>query len=161
MSLLLEALKKAELAKKAAKEEPPASATPPFTRDRLPDISQPMEIRSDDLSLAESEPAPKRADKPALELALDEPYREAPPSPATPPSRPARTQWAPPALAECPSAASLWLPRERRARARPPRRVVLVRLVPRAEVFCNCYGAAVRTRSSRPCPARTAPARQR
>ena len=85
MSLLLEALKKAELAKQAAKEEPPAPATPPFTRDKLPDISQPMEIRSDDLSLAESAPAPKRADKPALELALEEPFRAAPPAAAAAP----------------------------------------------------------------------------
>ncbi len=78
MSLLLEALKKAELAKQAAKEEPPAPATPPFTRDKLPDISQPMDIRSDDLTLAESAPAPKRAERPALELALEEPFRAAP-----------------------------------------------------------------------------------
>jgi hypothetical protein len=98
MSLLLEALKKAELAKQAAKEEPPASATPPFTRDKLPDITQPMDIRSDDLTLAESAPAPKRADKPVLELALEEPYREAPPPPAPSPSRPApsETEYAPP-----------------------------------------------------------------
>ena len=78
MSLLLEALKKAELAKQAAKEESPAPATPPFTRDKLPDITQPMEIRSDDLSLAESAPAPKRVDKPVLELALEEPFQAAP-----------------------------------------------------------------------------------
>ncbi len=71
MSLLLDALKKAELAKQAAKE-------PPFTRDKLPDISQPMEIRSEDLGLAESRPAPGRADKPVLELAPEEPPRAAP-----------------------------------------------------------------------------------
>jgi Tfp pilus assembly protein PilF len=80
MSLLLEALKKAELAKQAAKEAPSGSDAPPFTRDQLPDITQPMEIHSEDLSLAESEPAPKRANKPVLELALEEP---APPSRAT------------------------------------------------------------------------------
>lgn len=89
MSLLLEALKKAELAKQAAKEEPPALATPPFTRDKLPDISQPMEIRSDDLTLTESAPAPKRVERPALELALEEPFRAAPPpSPSPPPPPP-------------------------------------------------------------------------
>ena len=97
MSLLLEALKKAELAKQAAKEQPPASDTPPFTRDRLPDISQPMEIHSEDLGLVEPEPtpAPKRADKPAFELALEEAPREAP---AAPPARPApaETRYSPP-----------------------------------------------------------------
>ncbi len=84
MSLLLEALKKAELAKQAAKEQQPASGAPPFTRDKLPDISQPMEIRSEDLSLVESAPQPKRTDKPALELQLEEPAAAAPP-PAPPP----------------------------------------------------------------------------
>ncbi len=101
MSLLLEALKKAELAKQAAKEEPPTTGAPPFTRDKLPDISQPMEIRSDDLGLAEPTPAPApapapmRADKPKIELALEQPSR---PSPAAPPPRPApsETAFAPP-----------------------------------------------------------------
>jgi tetratricopeptide (TPR) repeat protein len=83
MSLLLEALKKAELAKQAAKEPPPAADTPPpFTRDRLPDITQPMEIHSEDLSPAE--PVPKRTDKPVLELALEEPLR-VPPAPRAAP----------------------------------------------------------------------------
>ena len=89
MSLLLEALKKAELAKQAAKEEPSAANAPPFTRDQLPDITQPMEIHSDDLTLAEPAPAPRRADKPALELALEEPVR---PAPAAPPPRPAPSE---------------------------------------------------------------------
>ena len=97
MSLLLEALKKAELAKQAAKEEPPATGAPPFTRDKLPDISQPMEIRSDDLSLVEPTPAPApmRAEKPTLELALEQPSR---PSPAAPAPRPAPSEaaFAPP-----------------------------------------------------------------
>ncbi|MCX7141930.1 MAG: tetratricopeptide repeat protein [Proteobacteria bacterium] len=89
MSLLLEALKKAELAKQAAKEQPPAAdAAPPFTRDRLPDISQPMEIRSEDLGIAEPKPkpapAPVRAEKPVLELALEEPQQPAPPPPPEP-----------------------------------------------------------------------------
>ena len=90
MSLLLEALKKAELAKQAAKESPPAADTPPpFTRDRLPDISQPMEIHSDDLGLAE--PAPRRAEEPVLELALEEPI---PAKPAAPQA--AEASYAPP-----------------------------------------------------------------
>jgi len=87
MSLLLEALKKAELAKQAAKEQAPATDKPPFTRDKLPDITQPMEIHSEDLSLAEPAPAPRRADKPALELALEEPPRAAPAAPPSPPPR--------------------------------------------------------------------------
>ena len=81
MSLLLEALKKAELAKQAAKEQPPATDKPPFTRDKLPDISQPMEIRSEDLSLVDAPPASAQANKPVLELALEEPPRAAPPPP--------------------------------------------------------------------------------
>ena len=87
MSLLLEALKKAELAKQAAKEPPPDTANPPFTRDKLPDISQPMEIHSEDLGLAEPEPAPKRTEKPVLELALEEPPQRTAPAPE-PPSAP-------------------------------------------------------------------------
>jgi Tfp pilus assembly protein PilF len=81
MSLLLEALKKAELAKQAAKEPPPVAAEPPFTRDKLPDITQPMEIEvhSDDLRLTEPEPAAARPrEKPPLELAPDEPLPRAP-----------------------------------------------------------------------------------
>ncbi|MHB8666948.1 MAG: tetratricopeptide repeat protein [Burkholderiales bacterium] len=95
MSLLLEALKKAELAKQAAKEEPLSTDAPPFTRDKLPDITQPMEIRSDDLSLAEPAPSPRRAEKPVLELALEEPVRAAP---AAPPPRlaPSETDYLPP-----------------------------------------------------------------
>ncbi len=96
MSLLLEALKKAELAKQAAKEQPPATDKPPLTRDKLPDISQPMEIHSDDLSLVEPAPAPKRADTPALELALEEPPRAAPPAPPPPQEAPAETDFTPP-----------------------------------------------------------------
>ena len=99
MSLLLEALKKAELAKQAAKEQATASDTPaPFTRDKLPDISQPMEIHSEDLGLAEPEPAPKRADKLVLELALEEPAQAAPTAPPPPPPRaaPVETDFMPP-----------------------------------------------------------------
>ncbi len=85
MSLLLDALKKAELAKQAAKEPRPASDRPPFTRDKLPDISQPMEIHSDDLGPAERAQASMQADKPAFELALEEPSRTAAPAPRTAP----------------------------------------------------------------------------
>ena len=58
MSLLLEVLKKAELAKQLAKEGAPAAApehAPPdpasrvITREGLPDITQPLEILTDDL----------------------------------------------------------------------------------------------------------------
>lgn len=83
MSLLLEALKKAELAKQAAKEAPLATDNPPFTRDQLPDITQPMEIHSEDLRLADPKPAVKRVEKPVLELAPEEPpLREPAPQPA-------------------------------------------------------------------------------
>ncbi len=68
MSLLLEALKKAELAKQAAKEgapsaqpelAPPEAAARVITREKLPDISQPLEILTDDLR--SSEPAGETA----------------------------------------------------------------------------------------------------
>jgi hypothetical protein len=56
MSLLLEALKKAELAKQSADTSPAAdpvlSIDPVITRDTLPDISQPLEIRANDLPSA-------------------------------------------------------------------------------------------------------------
>jgi tetratricopeptide (TPR) repeat protein len=99
VSLLLEALKKAELAKQAAKEPPPATDKPPFTRDKLPDIRQPMEIRSEDLSLAEPEPAANRAEKPALELAPEEPPPRAAPAPEPAPAMraaPVETDYSPP-----------------------------------------------------------------
>ena len=80
MSLLLEALKKAELAKQAAKESPPVAGEAPFTRDQLPDITQPMEIHSEDLRLAEPEPAAKRMEKRPLELAPEEPPPRAAPA---------------------------------------------------------------------------------
>lgn len=87
MSLLLEALKKAELAKQAAKELPRETDKPPGTRDKAPDITQPMEIHSEDLSLAEPAPAPRRAYKPVIELALEEPPRAAPAAPPAPAPR--------------------------------------------------------------------------
>jgi tetratricopeptide (TPR) repeat protein len=75
MSLLLEALKKAERAKEEAQrrvreegqpaelglegaEPPAADAKPVLTRAELPDIKQPLEILSDDISLKEPQPAP-------------------------------------------------------------------------------------------------------
>jgi tetratricopeptide (TPR) repeat protein len=87
MSLLLEALKKAELAKQAAKEAP-ADGKAPFTRDQLPDISQPMEIHSDDLRLAGTATEPRPAAKPAFELALEEPQRTEPRMAEPPPAAP-------------------------------------------------------------------------
>ena len=63
MSLLLEALKKAEKAKeeaqrKARGESPAADTKPVLTRAELPDIRQPLEILSDDIKPSESAPAP-------------------------------------------------------------------------------------------------------
>ena len=84
MSLLFDALKRAELAKQTAKEPQLATDKPPFTRDQLPDITQPMEIHSEDLSLAESTPAAGYMEKRPLELA-----REEPPLPAAPTLQPA------------------------------------------------------------------------
>ena len=97
MSLLLEALKKAELAKQGAKPpqedaprgtaREPESPLPVMTREKLPDISQPLEILSEDLPSA-------RVQRPPLELATaaPEPVREsATPAAAMPvPEAPAR-----------------------------------------------------------------------
>jgi tetratricopeptide (TPR) repeat protein len=99
MSLLLEALKKAELAKQNARAEAPAHesperhaspAKPLMTRERLPDISQPLEILTDDLPSAG-----QKAQEPARpSLALQEPAAaEALPVAAMPepvPAAPAR-----------------------------------------------------------------------
>ena len=65
MSLLLEALKKAELAKQSIRRAPPApdgsvgASNPVITREALPDITQPLEILSADLPSA---PAPARTE---------------------------------------------------------------------------------------------------
>src|SRR5882762_7377078 len=70
MSLLLEALKKAELAKQVAKAEAPSpeskseSAKPVMTRERLPDITQPLEILTDDLPSSKT----KAAERPEFSL---------------------------------------------------------------------------------------------
>jgi tetratricopeptide (TPR) repeat protein len=94
MSLLLDALKKAELAKQIAKAESPAarqgepdaaSGEPSprvITREKLPDITQPLEILTDDLPSSEEEV--KEAPKERPELSLQEPqaFAPAPPPPA-------------------------------------------------------------------------------
>jgi Flp pilus assembly protein TadD len=92
MSLLLEALKKAERAKEEAQRRaqgdkqdatvviappPPADAEPVRTREQLPDIRQPLEIVAD-------EPPPRRKD-PALGLAEDKPRPEPAAAPRPPP----------------------------------------------------------------------------
>jgi tetratricopeptide (TPR) repeat protein len=79
MSLLLEALKKAELAKqRAASADAPQDAeaageraTPVITREKLPDIGEHVEILSDDLPSAKAKPTGARETPPArLELAI-------------------------------------------------------------------------------------------
>jgi len=74
MSLLLEALKKAELAKQVAKAEAPSpepkseAAKPVMTREKLPDITQPLEILTDDLPSAETKAAETAAARPEFSL---------------------------------------------------------------------------------------------
>jgi Flp pilus assembly protein TadD len=92
MSLLLDALKKAELAKQIAKAnspEQPAEAEPAAeepaprvitTRAKLPDITQPLEILTDDLPSADQQAA--ETPKPRPELALQEPEPFVPEQPA-------------------------------------------------------------------------------
>src|SRR5882672_7038987 len=91
MSLLLEALKKAELAKQVAKEgalsaeselAPPESSARVITREKLPDISQPLEILTDDLP--SSEPAGETAASSELSLQGEEMFEPAAqPAPST------------------------------------------------------------------------------
>jgi tetratricopeptide (TPR) repeat protein len=91
MSLLLDALKKAELAKQIAKAESAAepAATDPapraevsphvITREKLPDITQPMEILTDDLPWSgQSKPAETAAARPELSLQETASYTPAP-----------------------------------------------------------------------------------
>jgi len=102
MSLLLEALKKAELAKQNARAEAPTHESPQerhadpvkplMTRERLPDISQPLEILTDDLpSAGQKAPEPVRPS-----LALQEPAAAEPQpvvaiaEPAPPPAQTSR-----------------------------------------------------------------------
>src|SRR6266850_2586859 len=95
MSLLLEALKKAEKAKEEAQKrargdsggaagelrlegEPAADNTRVVTRPELPDISQPLEIVSDDLAVKEPA-APQPVPQPAPSPRQQAPLREADP----------------------------------------------------------------------------------
>lgn len=99
MSLLLDALKKAELAKQIAKAEsstpeqagdsepaPEGPATRAITtREKLPDITQPLEILSDDLPSSEQKPAEEAASRQELSLQEPEPFvpaMQAPPAAA-------------------------------------------------------------------------------
>ncbi len=113
MSLLLEALKKAELAKQVAETAPAPAAEAPvgrtgpkadeltlvqeprepvITRENLPDISQPLEIRSEDLPSTVPTPQPSQAAEqaavqPAPErpaLAIGEPPGSRPPAEPAP-----------------------------------------------------------------------------
>jgi len=86
MSLLLEALKKAELAKQVAKAEapspeperaPPEQATRVITREKLPDITQPLEILTDDLPSSEPKAAETAAARPELSLQGEETFEPA------------------------------------------------------------------------------------
>jgi tetratricopeptide (TPR) repeat protein len=71
MSLLLEALKKAEKAKEEAQrragEAPPAEDKAVRTRAELPDIKQPLEILSEEISPKEPQPAPALPARPGAE----------------------------------------------------------------------------------------------
>jgi len=103
MSLLLDALKKAELAKQiakadspapeqAAEAEPAAEESAPraiTTRAKLPDITQPLEILTDDLPSSEQKPAETPPSHP--ELSLQEPETSVPAQPAPLASEPAHS----------------------------------------------------------------------
>jgi hypothetical protein len=95
MSLLLDALKKAELAKQIAKAESPTTeqagteAAPQepaprvITREKLPEITQPLEILTDDLPSEQKAPEAPKA-RPELSLQEPEPFAlAAPPTPRT------------------------------------------------------------------------------
>src|SRR5438309_10340229 len=83
MSLLLEALKKAELAKQVAKGEAPSPEPKPeptkpvMTREKLPDITQPLEILSDDLPSSETKAAEPPAARPEFSLQEQETFEPA------------------------------------------------------------------------------------
>jgi tetratricopeptide (TPR) repeat protein len=108
MSLLLEALKKAEKAKEEAQRRARADSTeagdtpaaeaerkPVLTRDKLPDISSPLEIVSDDLS-----PLPAKPERPAREPV------EPPPAPSPDRRAPPRAAAAKPSEEQAASRAS-------------------------------------------------------
>ena len=105
MSLLLEALKKAELAKQGGKpadektsiQFEPAPPKPVVTRGQLPDISQPLEILSEDLPSARAkraveeaavESAPVSSEPISAEPVAAAPMAVVPPAPALPQRRP-------------------------------------------------------------------------
>jgi len=94
MSLLLDALKKAELAKQIAKADSAADTATPdpspvaeagprvITRERLPDITQPLEILTDDLpSSGQSRPAEPPSARREISLEEPAPYAPAPQAP--------------------------------------------------------------------------------
>ncbi|HMH20011.1 MAG TPA: tetratricopeptide repeat protein [Burkholderiales bacterium] len=85
MSLLLEALKKAELAKQVAKADAPPSQPEPaptpfepaprvFTREKLPDITRPLEILTDDLPSSEPNAGETTEARPELSLQEQETF---------------------------------------------------------------------------------------
>jgi tetratricopeptide (TPR) repeat protein len=95
MSLLLDALKKAELAKQIARAESSAAEQPGeapetaaprvITREKLPDITQPLEILTDDLPSFEQKPAAPTTPRPELSLQDPAPFEPAPqPAPMSP-----------------------------------------------------------------------------
>lgn len=95
MSLLLDALKKAELAKQIAKADSaaetagedaaslPEGAPRVITREKLPDITQPLEILTDDLP-SSGQPRPVEPPANRRELSLEDPAPYAP-APQAPP----------------------------------------------------------------------------
>jgi len=86
MSLLLDALKKAELAKQVAQVEAPPQEPAPqepaarrvITREKLPDITQPLEILTDDLPSSETRAAEASVARPELSLQDQETFEPAP-----------------------------------------------------------------------------------
>ena len=100
MSLLLEALKKAELAKQIAKAGSPSPApvtetaspepaTRVITREKLPDITQSLEILTDDLPSSDQKPPAAEPARPELSLQEPQAFEPAPP-PASENGEPAR-----------------------------------------------------------------------
>jgi Flp pilus assembly protein TadD len=83
MSLLLEALKKAELAKQVAKAEAPSPeprsepAKSVMTREKLPDITQPLEILTDDLPSSEAKAAEAAPARPEFSLQEEQAFEPA------------------------------------------------------------------------------------
>jgi tetratricopeptide (TPR) repeat protein len=92
MSLLLEALKKAELAKQIAKAEAPSPDPEPpraeqttrvITREKLPNITEPLEILTDDLPSSEPRAAETAAERPELSLQGEDAFEPARPISST------------------------------------------------------------------------------